>query len=71
MVLQDTWRGMISRMKEATMYAQVTAFIRNNNVADRQTASWSAMENKKMKEICVIPNSAVVFHFAAVELWNC
>ena len=23
MVLQDTWRGMISRMKEATMYAQV------------------------------------------------
>ena len=21
--------------------------------------------------MCVIPNSAVVFHFAAVELWNC
>ena len=28
-------------------------------------------KNKKMKEMCVIPNSAVVFHFAAVELWNC
>ena len=24
-------------------------------------------KNKKMKEMCVIPNSAVVFHFAAVE----
>ena len=24
MGLQDTWRGMISRMKEATMYNQVT-----------------------------------------------
>ena len=23
-----------------------------------------------MKEMCVIPKSAVVFHFAAVELWN-
>ena len=28
-------------------------------------------KNKKMKEMRVIPNSAVVFHFAAVELWNC
>ena len=27
-------------------------------------------KNKKMKEMCVIPKSAVVFHFAAVELWN-
>ena len=27
-------------------------------------------KNKKIKEICVIPKSAVVFHFAAVELWN-
>ena len=27
-------------------------------------------KNKKMKEICVIPKSAVAFHFAAVELWN-
>ena len=27
-------------------------------------------KNKKMKEVCVIPKSAVVFHFAAVELWN-
>ena len=27
-------------------------------------------KNKKMKEICVIPKSAVVFHFPAVELWN-
>ena len=28
------------------------------------------LKNKKMKEMCVIPKSAVVFHFAAVELWN-
>ena len=27
-------------------------------------------KNKKMEEMCVIPKSAVVFHFAAVELWN-
>ena len=27
-------------------------------------------KNKKMTEMCVIPKSAVVFHFAAVELWN-
>ena len=27
-------------------------------------------KNKKMKKLCVIPKSAVVFHFAAVELWN-
>ena len=27
-------------------------------------------KNKKMKEMCVVPKSAVVFHFAAVELWN-
>ena len=27
-------------------------------------------KSKKMKEMCVIPKSAVVFHFAAVELWN-
>ena len=29
------------------------------------------LKSKKMKEMCVIPTkSAVVFHFAAVELWN-
>ena len=27
-------------------------------------------KNKKRKEMCVIPKSAVVFHFPAVELWN-
>ena len=27
-------------------------------------------KNKKMKERSVIPKSALVFHFAAVELWN-
>ena len=27
-------------------------------------------KNKKMKEMCVIPKSAVAFHFAAVEWWN-
>ena len=27
-------------------------------------------KSKKMKEKCMIPKSAVVFHFAAVELWN-
>ena len=27
-------------------------------------------KKRKMKVMCVIPKSAVVFHFAAVELWN-
>ena len=27
-------------------------------------------KNEEMKEMCVIPKSAVVFHFAAFELWN-
>ena len=27
-------------------------------------------KDKKMKEMCVIPKSAAIFHFAAVELWN-
>ena len=27
-------------------------------------------KNKKIKEMCVIPKSAVFFYFAAVELWN-
>ena len=51
-------------------FCRAKAFIGNNNAADRLTASWFAIENKKMKEMCVIPKSAVVFHFAAVELWN-
>ena len=49
---------------------RVKAFICNNNATDRLTASWFAIENKKMKETCVILKSAEVFHFAAVELWN-
>ena len=27
-------------------------------------------KNEKIKEMCMIPKSAGVFHFAAVELWN-
>ena len=27
-------------------------------------------KNKKRKEMCMIPKSAVIFYFAAVELWN-
>ena len=49
------------------LFCRAKAFIRNNNASDRLRASWFA---KKMKELCVIPKSAVVFPFAAVELWN-
>ena len=49
-------------------FCRAKAFIRHNNVADRPTGLLS--KNKKMKEMCVIPKSAVVFHFATVELWN-
>ena len=52
-------------------FCRAKAFIRNINAADRLTASWFAIEKQeKMKEMYVIPKSAVVFHFAAVELWN-
>ena len=51
-------------------FCRAKVFIRNNDTADRLKASWFAIENKKMKEMCVIQTSAVVFHFAAVELWN-
>ena len=42
-------------------FCRAKAFNRNNDVADRLTASWFAIENKKMKEMCVIPKSAVLF----------
>ena len=53
-------------------FCRAKAFIRTNNAADRLTVSWFAIEKllSKMTEMCVIPMSAVVFHFAAVELWN-
>ena len=55
---------------ERGRFCRAKAFIRTNTAADRLTVSWFAIENKKMTEMCVIPKSAVVFHFAAVELWN-
>ena len=55
-------------------FGRTTAFIGNNNAADRLTASWCAIKKqeneKKKKKVCVIPKSSVAFHFAAVELWN-
>ena len=55
-------------------FYRAKAFIRNNNAADRHTVAWSPIEKqeneKKKKKMCVIPKSAVAFHFAAVELWN-
>ena len=45
-------------------FCRAKAFVRHNDAADRLS------KNKKMKEMCVFPKSAVVFHFAAVELWN-
>ena len=57
-------------LKEQTR-AAFAAFILHNNVAVRLTASWSVIEKQKNeKKMCVITKSAVVFHFAAVELWN-
>ena len=47
-------------------FCRAKAFIRNNNAADPGLIS----KNKKLKEMCVIPKSAVVFHFPAIALWN-
>ena len=51
-------------------FCRAEAFIRNNNAADRLTASWFAIEKQENERMCVILKSAVVFHFVAVELWN-
>ena len=53
---------------EKSRFCRAKAFIHNKNAANRLTASWSALKNKKMKKVCVIWKSAVDFHFAAVEL---
>ena len=53
-------------------FCRAQVFIRNNNAEDRLTASWFDIEKqeKGKKNMCVIPKSAVAFHFAAVNLWN-
>ena len=51
-------------------FCRANAFILNNNAADRLKLPGLLLKNKKMKEMSVIPKSAVVFHFAPVELWN-
>ena len=51
-------------------FCRAKASIRNNSA----TVGWQLpgllSKNKKTKEVCVIPKSAVVFHFAAVDCWN-
>ena len=51
-------------------FCRAKAFIRNNNAADRLTASWFAIEKQENERNVRDPKSAVVFHFAAIELWN-
>ena len=49
-------------------FCRAKAFIRNT-AADRLRASWFAIDKQRNeKKMCVIPKTAVVFHFAAVEL---
>ena len=66
------WRffSLARKEKNKGRFSRAKAFIRNNNAADQPTASWFAIEKQENKEMCVILKSAVVFHFAAVELWN-
>ena len=67
------WRGsfpLARKEQNKGRFCRAKAFIRNNNATDRLKASWLAIEKQEMKEMCLIPKSAVVFHFAAVELWN-
>ena len=52
-------------------FRRAKAFIRNNNSADRMTASWFAIEKQEHERNVGDPEVCrVVFHFAAVELWN-
>ena len=70
------WRRLVpltrkEQTRAAFVVCRAKAFIRYNNAADRLIASWSAFEKQgNGKKMCVIQKSAVVFHFAAVELWN-
>ena len=53
------------------LFCRTKAFIRNNNAADRLTASWFAIEKQEHERNVGDPEVCrVVFHFAAVELWN-
>ena len=50
-------------------FAELKLSFAIENAADQLTASWSAIEKQENEnKKCV--KSAVVFHFAAVELWN-
>ena len=53
------------------LFCRTKAFIRNNNAADRLTASWFAIEKQEHERNVGDPEVCrVVFYFAAVELWN-
>ena len=68
-LLHPRWRVLPARVKRTNKdrFCKAKAFIRNNNAADWQTASWFAIEKR---EVCMISKFAVVFHFAAIEFWN-
>ena len=51
-------------------FCRAKAFIRNNNVADRLTASWFAIEKQENERNVRDPEFCSGFHFAAVELLN-
>ena len=68
-LLHPRWRVLPASVKRTNKdrFCKAKAFIRNNNAADRLTASWFAIEKR---EVCMISKFAVVFHFAAIEFWN-
>ena len=68
-LLHPRWRVLPASVKRTNKdrFCKAKAFIRNNNAGDRQTASWFAIEKRK---VCMISKFAVVFHFAAIEFWN-
>ena len=51
-------------------FCRAKAYIRNNNAADRLTASWFSVEKQENERNVRDPEVCSGFHFAAVELWN-
>ena len=51
-------------------FCRAKAFIRNNNAADRLTASWFAIEKQENERNVRDPEVRGPEVFATVELWN-
>ena len=75
-VLPEIWKRVLTvlptsaKRTDKGCFYRAKAFIRNNNAADRLTASWFAIERQENERNVRDPEVCGGFHFAAVELWK-